>query len=141
MLLIHPVMQILATLLSLYVLYLGLARFRSLHLNMKSVFKRPRHVLLGGLTMAVWLTGLVAAMVLVYVYWQGFLLSAHGKTGLVMALLIVFGLGSGLYMNSRKKKRTILPLAHGVVNLVVVILAILQIFSGYGFYRMYILGN
>jgi len=57
-----------------------------------------------------------------------------------MMPLILFGLISGHYMNRVKKKRTILPLMHGINNLIVVILAVWQIKSGWWVYTTYVLG-
>jgi len=141
MLSIHPFFQFLAALLGLYVLSLGAVRFRVSHLKGKGVFKWKRHVILGGLTLTVWLAGLILGMLLVYVYWRGVLISGHGKLGLIMAPFIVFGLGSGLFMNRWKKKRTALPVLHGAVNLIVLALALIQVFTGYIFYSTYVLGR
>ena len=56
---------------------------------------------------------------MVYFYWRGFLITGgHGKVALVMAPLILFGFASGLYMNIKKKQRRVLPLLHGMNNLV-----------------------
>jgi len=59
----------------------------------------------------------------------------------VMLPLILFGLFSGLYLNYKKGKRMLLPILHGINNLVVLILSLYQVSSGWWVYNAYILGN
>jgi len=142
MLVIHPIIQILALLLILYVFYLGLKRFRFLHLHQKTAFQWRRHVALGGIALGVLLAGMLGGIAIVYISWHGlFITGIHGKVALVMAPFIIFGLVSGLYMNHKKKQRKILPFIHGLNNLVVLIMAIGQIISGLWVYRAFVLGG
>jgi len=142
MLVIHPIIQILALLLILYVFYLGLKRFRFLHLHQKTAFQWRRHVALGGIALGVLLAGMLGGIAIVYISWHGlFITGIHGKVALVMAPFIIFGLVSGLYMNHKKKQRKILPFIHGLNNLVVLIMAIGQIISGLWVYRTFVLGG
>jgi len=79
---------------------------------------------------------------MVYSHWHGFLITGtHGKVALIMAPLIIFGLYSGLYLHRIKKKRKLLPIIHGLNNLVVPILALTQIVTGWGIYNTFVLGN
>ena len=142
MLIVHPIVQFLATLLALYVLYLGLLRFGSLHLKKTTAFDWKRHVTMGYLSLGTWLVGMAAGGAMVYLYWHGILITGtHGKVSLVMAPFMVFGLASGLYMDQKKLKRKALPLMHGVSNLVVLILALTQIVSGWGVYKVFVQGG
>jgi hypothetical protein len=142
MLNIHPIIQASATLLSLYVLYLGLMRFRFLHLKHKTAFNWQRHVRLGEIVIPLWLVGLVGGLIMTRLTWPAFLITGiHAFVGLSMAPFLIFGLMSGLYMNRVKKKRTWLPLIHGMNNLLVVILALTQSWTGYQVYRMFVLGD
>jgi len=142
MLVIHPIIQILALLLILYVFYLGLKRFRFLHLHQKTAFQWRRHVALGEIALGVLLAGMLGGIAIVYISWHGlFITGIHGKVALVMAPFIIFGLVSGLYMNHKKKQRKILPFIHGLNNLVVLIMAIGQIISGLWVYRAFVLGG
>ncbi|MFW6115281.1 MAG: DUF4079 family protein [Thermodesulfobacteriota bacterium] len=141
MLWVHPIIQVSAIILAWYVFYLGAQRFRSLHLHQGAVFKWRRHVALGGIAFAVLLAGIAGGMAMVYLHWQGFLMTRiHGVMGLIMVPFIVFGMGTGLYMNSRKKKRRILPLIHGLNNLIVLILAFVQAATGWGVVKTFVLG-
>jgi len=141
MLLIHPVLQFLSILAAAYALYLGIDRFRSLHLGRKAVFKWKRHVWVGAIALIQMLVGGLFAMMLVYLYWHSFLMTGlHAKTALVMMPLILFGLVSGYFMNRDKKRRPTLVLVHGINNLLVVILAVWQIKTGLRVYAMYVSG-
>ncbi len=142
MLLIHPIIMCLATLLALYVFALGVQRFRFLHLKQKAVFNWKRHVIFGEIAMVTWIVGLLGGAGASYVAWYGFLITGkHGNVAMVMLPLILFGLLSGLYMNYRKGKRKLLPIIHGIINMVVLILALYQISSGWWVYNTYVLGN
>ena len=142
MLSIHPIIMFVATLLALYVFGLSIQRFRFLHLKQKAVFNWKRHVLLGEIVMITWLGGLLGGAGITYVTWHGFLITGtHGKVAMVMLPLILFGLFSGLYLNYKKGKRMLLPILHGINNLVVLILSLYQVSSGWWVYDAYILGN
>jgi len=142
MLSLHPIIQFLAILLAFYVFFLGVQRFRLLHLNHKAVFQWKRHVALGEIALGVLLAGMAGGIFAVYSTWHGlFITGIHGMIALVMAPLIIFGFISGLYMNHSKKKRRILPLVHGLNNLVILLMAISQIISGSWVYRVFVLGN
>jgi len=141
MFLIHPVIQLSATLLALYVLFLGINRFRRLHLKQKTIFNWQRHVRFGSITLLLWLLGLIIGLVVVKQYWHGVLITSHHGNRLFLILpLIVIGLFSGWYMDRRKKQRVFLPLIHGCVNIVLIILVLLQALSGWQVYKAFVLG-
>ena len=97
---------------------------------------------LGEIALGVLLAGMVGGIAIVYITWHGlFITGIHGMVALVMAPLITFGFISGLYMNHTKRKRRILPFAHGLNNFVVLIMAISQIISGSWVYRVFVLGG
>jgi len=140
LLVIHPIIQFAAVMLTLYVFYLGVQRFWSLH--QKRLFRWKRHVLLGKIAMLAMLGGMMGGMTMLYLYWHGFLITGlHGKVALVMTPFIIFGAASGLYMNRNKKKRTALPMIHGLSNLVILILALTQVVTGWRVYMQFVLGR
>jgi nitric oxide reductase large subunit len=142
LLIIHPIVQCSAIVLALYAFSLGVQRFRSLHLKQKTVFRWKRHVVLGQIALGVWLAGMLGGMTSVYLYWHGFLITGtHAKVALFMVPLIIFGLSSGLYMDRNKKKRKVLPMLHGLNNLILLMLALTQIVTGWGVYHTFVLGN
>ncbi|HKI82646.1 MAG TPA: DUF4079 domain-containing protein, partial [Pseudodesulfovibrio sp.] len=54
----------------------------------------------------------------------------HGGTAPVMLALILFGSTTGLYMDRKKAKRTLLPILHGAANLLLLLLALSQFVTG-----------
>ena len=89
-----------------------------------------------------WLAGVLGGIIVVKLYWHGFLITGtHGKMALVMVPFIIFGLVSGLYMNRNKKERRTLPLLHGLNNLIVLVLALAQVVSGWWVYRAFVMGS
>lgn len=97
---------------------------------------------LGEIALGVLLAGMVGGIAIVYISWHGlFITGIHGKVALVMAPFIIFGLISGLYMNHKKRKRRILPFLHGLNNLVILIMALSQIITGFRVYRAFVLGG
>lgn len=128
--------------LTLYVFYLGIQRVRSLHLHHKTLFRWKRHVLLGKIALLAMLGGMIGGMTMAYLYWRGFLTTGfHGRVALVMTPFIIFGAASGLYMNRKKKKRKALPMIHGLINLVILILVLTQAVTGWRVYMMFVLGR
>jgi hypothetical protein len=131
MLLLHPLLQLLAIIVCVYVLYLGIQRFRMLHLKHKVRFQWKRHVTLGTVVICLLLGGMVGGLTIVRIYWYRFLMTGiHGKAALIMVPFLLFGLLSGLYMNRIKRKRKVLPLLHGVNNGIILLLALGQIATG-----------
>jgi hypothetical protein len=129
---IHPVLQTLAALLAVYVLYLGWVRFGFAHLGRRGrVFPWKRHVLQGAAVMAVWALAFVIGVGAAWWGWGAvFITGLHYRLGIVMLPLIGFGLATGLYMDRVKARRTLLPIAHGVVNALLVAMAFLQLCTG-----------
>ena len=138
---IHPVLQIIAILLSLYVYYLGFQRFRSAHLKQQAAFNWKRHMRLGITTLTVLLAGIAIGLTVVRISWHGFMVTGtHGQIGVTLIPVIMFGLISGLFMNKAKKKRTVLPLLHGINNTVLLLLALTQTATGGKIIRQFVLG-
>ncbi len=97
---------------------------------------------LGEIALGVLLAGMVGGIAIVYISWHGlFIAGIHGKVALVMAPFIIFGLISGLYMRRKKKQRRILTFVHGLNNLVILIMALSQVISGFWVYRAFVLGG
>ncbi|MGE4552827.1 MAG: DUF4079 domain-containing protein [Desulfovibrionaceae bacterium] len=117
MLWIHPVIQVLATLLALAALRLGFKRFTALHLGGRALFPWRTHVRLGLAAVSLWLMGFVGGSMLArWLFGQGFATS-HGRLALVMLPLILIGAGTGLFMHRNRARRRALPLVHAAANL------------------------
>ena len=132
MLWIHPLIALTAGAAAVYVLYLGFVRFQALHLGKKGVqFLWKRHVGLGALAIAGWTASLLFGLGGAWYGWNAVLITGqHHLTALVMVPLMLFGYLSGRIMDKTKKRRRHLPLAHGLCNALLVILAVYQAVSG-----------
>jgi uncharacterized membrane protein YozB (DUF420 family) len=141
MFIIHPIFQSLGTLIALYVMKLGISRFQMVHFNQKTRFNWKQHVRLGLIAAAIWLMGTFGGLYTAQINWGGWAVTgSHAQIGLVMIPFILFAIGSGLYMDRRKRKRKVLPLIHAILNTVMLLLAFLQIYTGVFVYREYVLG-
>jgi uncharacterized membrane protein YozB (DUF420 family) len=130
---IHPILQAIATLIGLYVAWLGFSRFRGRHLGVSVGFNWKGHVRFGIVAMAVWFMGLLGGLGVVWMNTGKVLVTGlHYKVALAMLPLMAFGLWSGLVMDRKKKNGTLLSLAHGLCNLVLLLLALFQ--GGTGFW-------
>jgi len=139
---IHPILQLLTFILACYVLYLGLQRFFSLHLEWNVPFRWKRHVVSGIFALATFLAGMAGGIVVVYTFWRSYFITGlHAKVALVLLLLLSFGMLSGLYMNFRKKKRKWLPLLHAANNVILLFLSVIQIVTGWKILSTYVLGQ
>lgn len=139
MLFFHPVFQLATFGLSLYTLILGCQRFIIVHFRQKFRFARKRHAVLGMLTMAMWLVGAAGGMAMVRLHWHGnFITGRHWQVAFSMLPLMLFGFCTGLYMYKNPKKRIVLPLLHGLNNLVLIFMALSQFASGWWVYTNFI---
>lgn len=142
MLLLHPFMQLAATVLVLVVLRQGIQRFRFQHLKRKAAFQWKRHVYLGTGVMAIWSAGFVGGLLVVRDYWYAvFITGVHAKVGVAMLPFMLVGVVSGWIMHARKRPRKLLPLVHGANNLVLVLLAMFQLYSGWQVLRTFVWGS
>ncbi|MCD6150418.1 MAG: DUF4079 domain-containing protein [Deltaproteobacteria bacterium] len=141
MLWFHPLLQLAAILLSFYVLRLGIARFKSQHLHQRQPFGWKLHVRLGEVVMIIWLLGMAGGFFMVrYIWHAAFITGMHARIAILMLPLILIGLGSGIYLDRYKKRRLVLPLVHAINNLVLLVLAVMQIFFGLGVLWTYVFG-
>jgi hypothetical protein len=97
-------------------------------------------VLLGKIALLALVGGMMGGMAVVYFYLHWFLITGvHGKVAFVMLPFIIFGGATGLYLDHNKNKRTALPLIHGLSNLILLILALIQVMTGWRVYTLLVL--
>jgi len=137
MLFVHPVLMVLVILLYAYVLSLGAARFRFNHLRQRVVFQWKRHVRLGQWAVAGYALGGVLG---VFASWNAWGvvggLGWHSRNFYFLILpLCAVSLATGLYMDRRKAPRKLLPLAHGLANLLLLLLGLCQAATGLAVFR------
>jgi len=140
MLWFHPVLMTLATLTGVYAAYLGMERFLSRHLGMRTQFLWGRHVAVGRLALLLWLLGFFGGLIMARWAWQvNFVTGDHYETAFSMMPLLLVGGITGIYMDRRKAPRTLLPLLHGVCNLLLVGMALYQFRTGWDVIRNFLL--
>ncbi|WP_319584512.1 DUF4079 family protein [uncultured Pseudodesulfovibrio sp.] len=133
LILAHPALMTLTLLLALWVAWQGLNRARFTLLKQKVAFNWKGHTRYGLIVMGLWLAGAVGGSIVTDML-QGIpdTYGLHGGTASLMLVLIVFGGLSGLYMDRKKAKRTILPILHGGANLLLLLMALSQFVTGVG---------
>lgn len=128
---IHPALQAVVVLVSLLVLWLGIKRFAAKSLGKKVRFNWKLHVRLGMIVLIAALVGAGAGLVVARGHWSAWLATGpHGVLGLIAVFFILGGGITGWHMNRRKKQRRILPLIHGLNNLVLLGLFAALVISG-----------
>ncbi len=139
MLCIHPVVQAISILIAFYAAYLGLPRTLSLHFGKRTRFRRDRHIGVGSLALLVMLGGIAGGMIMVSFYFHKPVLSGwHGKGAMLALPFLLFGIGSGFYLYRTPRSRKVLPAVHAVNNLVVLLLALLQGYTGVKLFLFYL---
>lgn len=140
MLWFHPVLQLIATFIGVYAGYLGIERFLSQHMGIRTQFLWKRHIIIGRIAMLLWTAGMAGGLVFARLQWNvNFVTGDHYRNAFGMLPLIVFGMTSGVYMDKKKARRTLLPLLHGSCNLILLIMAFLQIRTGWQVLKDFIL--
>lgn len=104
MLRLHPSFMFAATLLGVYVFLPGAGRFLDKRRGGKPTFRWKRHVTLGLVTLFAWLAGMFFGVVMIYLNWKPVLLPGW------------------------------LPRVYGLAGLVVLVLALSQIVTGWSFH-------
>lgn len=132
MLYIHPLIQVAATFLGISAFVLGLPRFLFNHMGRRAAFKWKRHVFIGRLAMAGWGLGLLGGLLVARSVWGVTLMTGlHWQIAFWMLPLLVFGLATGEIMHRLKQPRKLMPLLHGINNLLLLVLALWQFVTGW----------
>ena len=90
--------------------------------------------------MFIWMAGLAGGLIMARLKWNVNLVTGdHYKVAFSMIPLLFFGAASGLILDRKRKKRTLLPIMHGLCNLALLSLATYQIFTGWQVIKDFIL--
>lgn len=141
---IHPVLQLSAILLAYYAGYLGLQRLRSLHFGQLVRFQRERHVLAGAISLLVLLGGLAGGMIMVARFLHvepGHGHELHKEVAFILLPFLAIGIFTGFTLYLSPGKRTILPAVHGMNNLIILVLVLVQIYTGLHLFQMHVLAG
>jgi LPXTG-motif cell wall-anchored protein len=127
----HPPLQGLAAVIGVMAMWQGGKRV-AMQFGKKIIFPWKRHVRLGALGLILWTLGALGFYVTHSVFGATHITGSHAVMAWPIIGLSLFGLGSGYIMDRRKKKRTWLPVAHGVANVILMGLVIAECVTGFG---------
>ncbi|MFV0422791.1 DUF4079 domain-containing protein [Oleidesulfovibrio sp.] len=137
---IHPILQLLATVAGCYVLYLGFHRFMMLHMNRKMPFDWKKHVYWGKIAIGIWMIGLALGLFFAWVGWGVILITDwHYLIAFMVIPTGICAFVTGYILDKYKKRRKLLPLLHGLNNLLLMVLVFFQLYTGILIIRDYLL--
>ena len=135
----HPIMQCIALLAGLFALWQGFKRF-AMSRGKKVMFPWKTHVKLGTIALVLWIIGLTGFIATYFAFEVTHVTGIHANMAIVIAILAVFGLVTGFIMNKYKKRRKILPLVHGIANVILLVLVLVQGYVGVALVGNFLLG-
>jgi hypothetical protein len=126
----HPVMQVAAVFAGLWAVRQGITRIRMTLLGAKIIFPWRQHVRIGSLALILWTLGALAFYGTHAVFGYAHITGLHAWLAWPVMFLSLFGLLSGHVMDRRKKKRALLPIAHGIANGILICLVFAECVTG-----------
>ena len=128
---LHPVMQVFALLLGIFAMWQGMQRVAMNHFKKKIIFQWKSHVRWGSLAMILWIAGAFGFYVTHAVFGETHITGIHAVLAWWIIALCVAGLLTGAVMDQRKKKRFWLPVVHGGLNVLLLVLVLFECYTGY----------
>lgn len=134
----HPLLQLCVTVIGFIALYWGWKRFQMKHLKKRVMFPWKKHVFWGTVALAIWILGLGLGLAFAQLGWGSMLITEiHYIVAFAMAPLCIIGYVTGYILDKYKKKRTVLPIVHAVNNIVLCVLASVQVYTGVMVIRLF----
>lgn len=138
---IHPLIQTVALLLAIYVLHMGMQRFRFQHLKIKCFFNWKRHVLLGKIVHGIWLFGAALGLFMANSEWGSINITGpHYTVGVLMIPVLGVALLTGLILQKPSGKRAGLAMTHGTANVLLFFMALYQFVTGLEVIQLFLMG-
>lgn len=134
---VHPVMQSIAALLGVVAMWQGWKRVQ-MQRGKKIIFPWKQHVHWGSWALILWTSGALGFYVTHSIFGSTHITGLHAELAWPIVGLSLFGLGSGYIMNTYKKKRVLLPIAHGISNVLLMGLVIAECITGVGLYKTFL---
>lgn len=129
---LHPLMQICAAVLGVWAMWQGFKRAQMLYGKKKVLFPWKQHVRLGTWALVLWILGALGFYVTLDLFGSTHITGLHAELAWPIIGLSFLGLITGYVMNRYKKKRTVLPIVHGVLNVILLILVAVECYTGVG---------
>lgn len=134
---IHPVTQTLAALMGAVAMWQGWKKVQMLR-GKKVIFPWKQHVRWGSWGLILWTSGALGFYVTHSIFGETHITGEHAILAWPIIALSLFGLWTGYVMNKYKKKRFWLPLCHGISNVVLFALVIVECITGVGLYSAFL---
>lgn len=134
---VHPVVQSFAALMGVIAMWQGWKRVQMLR-GAKVIFPWKQHVRWGSWALILWTSGALGFYVTLSVFGATHITGLHAIIAWPIIGLSLFGLASGYIMNTYKKKRFWLPVAHGVSNVILMGLVIMECITGIDLYKTFL---
>ena len=96
----------------------------------ETLFPWKQHVKLGTLALVLWILGALGFYVTLDLFGSTHITGLHAELAWPIIGLAILGLITGYIMNRYKKKRKILPLIHGTINVLLIILVAVECYTG-----------
>ena len=102
-------------------------------MHQKTTFLRKRHALVGLIGLTGFLGGMIGGSIIADAAgMEPYICVVHETASAMIAVLIIFALATGLIQYLKPKPRKIMPAMHGLANLFILILFLVQALSGMG---------
>jgi len=133
----HPIIQVIAALLGVYVIVQGIRRFVSQR-GKKRLFQWKRHVKFGSITLGLWILGSTGFYVTHTVFEVTHVTGIHADIAWFITGLSIFGLITGYILNKVKNRYRKLAVIHGIFNTVLFALVLINFYSGISLARSFL---
>lgn len=127
---LHPLMQVFAALLGMYAMWQGWKRVQ-MQRGVKIIFPWKQHVRLGAAALILWTLGALGFYVTHSLFGSTHITGLHAELAWPIIALSLFGLASGYIMDKYKRKRSLLPIVHGLANVLLLVLVVIELITGF----------
>ena len=127
---LHIFMQVSALVLGIIAMRQGVQRVSQSHFKKKILFPWKQHVRWGRYAMLLWLAGALGFYVTHSMFGATHMTGSHANVAWGVMALCVGGLISGEMMDRKKKRRFWIPVIHGVLNVLLIILVFFELWTG-----------
>lgn len=136
---IHPAIQLLGIYFGFTALYWGGMRFVAVHHKILLGFPWKQHVLYGKIAIFLWLAGIGVGVYFAKAEWSYYRITGdHFVVGMATIPFLLSSFISGYWMDTYKKRRNYLSIAHGVSGFLLCALVFIQIITGFQVLEIFI---
>ncbi|MEG2171647.1 MAG: hypothetical protein RRY29_00145 [Desulfovibrionaceae bacterium] len=127
---VHPLMQTIAVMLGTWAMWQGWKRVQ-MQRGVKVIFPWKQHVRWGAVALIMWTLGALGFYVTLDLFGSTHITGLHAQLAWPIIALSIFGLVTGYSMDKYKRKRVYLNVTHGIVNILLMVLVIIELITGF----------